>query len=130
MRASIDNSWQSKRMLGPHTLSPATGTSEDGATVADLGAIDGGRIGEEDGRIVCGVLRTGAAVGGPEGLADSGEIVGTATTIGARVPAVGWIEGAGDAAERVGLGDERTAAGDGVGADIQFGGGACDQGGM
>lgn len=114
-------------MVQQNPLSPATGSSHDGATavavggavvsiIASTGAIVGGEIVEEDGSVVGDVSGNGAAVGGAEGVTATRVDVGSATAAGTGVSGAGWIDGAGGVTEAAGLGDAGTVAGDGVGA--------------
>lgn len=110
-------------------LSPATGVSDDGPTVAviagfvgstaaNIGADDGGIMVEEVGSVVAVVESSNsvAAAGAAEGITASGVVVASATTVGTDVLPTGWIAGAGDVTKDVGLGDERAVVGDRAGA--------------
>lgn len=115
-------------MLQQHPFLPATESFDDGATLVvggavvssagSIDAIDVGKIVENDGSIVGTFSENGAVVGGAEGMADCGADVEAATAVGVGAPADGRIDGAGGVTGEVGLGDEGTAAGAGVGTGV------------
>lgn len=120
-------------MIIPCALSPTTGVSDDGSTVvvtagvvgstaASIGADDRSVIVEEAGSVGAAgeISDSVAADGGAKGVTASGVVVASATTVCTGVPPTGWIVGAGDATEDMGLGDERAVVGDRVVAGIYF----------
>lgn len=102
---------------GP-TVGESTGAI--GATVADVGAGDGGAIAEEVGSVVAvgGRLDEGAPVGGAERVTASGVVGVSAATVGIGVAGTGWTEAVGGVTGDVGPEDGNTFLGDGVDTGI------------
>lgn len=115
-------------MFAPSMLSPGTGASDDGASVVVAGTIvltkgetggdEGGKLVKPVGLRVGVILDDGAVVEGVDGVTATGFDVGSATAVGAGVPAAGFIEGAWVVLGRVGFEYGEAVGTDDVGANI------------